>query len=93
MWCFGLLLALSPKIPFMGKLPGDFIFKRDNYSIYFPLATSIIISVILSLVLNFILQGEVVNTGLCLLHLIGGSPLHVSGMLLLIILYLVLVLK
>jgi ribose/xylose/arabinose/galactoside ABC-type transport system permease subunit len=53
---FGLLLTFSNKIPFIGKLPGDFVFKRDNFSIYFPLATSIILSVILTLVLNFILR-------------------------------------
>lgn len=55
---FGLLLTLSNKIPFIGKLPGDFVFKRDNFSIYFPLATSIILSVILTLVLNFIFRGR-----------------------------------
>ncbi len=55
---FGLLLTFSNKIPFIGKLPGDFVFKRDNLSIYFPLATSILLSVILTLVLNFILRGK-----------------------------------
>ena len=54
---FGLLLTFSNRIPFIGKLPGDFVFKRDNFSIYFPLATSILLSVILTLVLNFILRG------------------------------------
>ena len=55
---FGLLLALSPKIPFLGKLPGDFVIKRDNYTIYLPLASSVLISAILSLVLSFILRGR-----------------------------------
>ena len=55
---FGLLLTFSGKIPFIGKLPGDFVFKRDNFSIYFPLATSIILSVILTIVLNFIFRGR-----------------------------------
>ena len=55
---FGLLLTFSNKIPFIGKLPGDFVFKRDNFSIYFPLATSIILSVVLTLVLNFLLRGR-----------------------------------
>ncbi len=53
---FGLLLTFSNKIPFIAKLPGDFVFKRDNFSIHFPLATSILLSVILALVLNFILR-------------------------------------
>lgn len=55
---FGLLLTFSNKLPFIGKLPGDFVFKRDNFSFYFPLATSIILSIILTLVLNFFLRGK-----------------------------------
>lgn len=33
----------------LGRLPGDFVFERGNLRIYFPLATSILISVVLSL--------------------------------------------
>ena len=55
---FGLLLTFSNKIPFIGKLPGDFVFKKDNFSFYFPLATSIILSIILTLVLNFFMRGK-----------------------------------
>ncbi len=35
----------------LGSLPGDFLFKRGNFTFYFPLATSIILSLILSLLL------------------------------------------
>jgi len=49
----GLFAAYGPKIPYFGKLPGDIHIKRDNFVFYFPLATSIIISVILSLILYF----------------------------------------
>lgn len=45
----GLLLTYLPKIPFLGKLPGDIIIERENFKFYFPLATSILISIILSL--------------------------------------------
>ena len=45
----GLLLLLGEKIPWIGKLPGDFIVKRKNVTFYFPLATSILISIILTL--------------------------------------------
>jgi hypothetical protein len=45
----GLLLMLSDKIPWLGRLPGDIIIKRDNFTFYFPLATCVLISVILSL--------------------------------------------
>lgn len=49
----GLFAAYGSKIPYLGKLPGDIHVKRDNFVFYFPLATSIIISVILSLILYF----------------------------------------
>ena len=47
----GLLLTLAGKIPWLGRLPGDIFIKRENVTFYFPLATSILISVILSLLL------------------------------------------
>jgi uncharacterized protein HemY len=47
----GLLLIFFGKIPYIGKLPGDITIKGKNYTIYFPLATSIIISIIISLIL------------------------------------------
>jgi hypothetical protein len=46
----GLALLLVPKIPWLGKLPGDIVVKRENFSFYFPLGTCILISVILSLI-------------------------------------------
>jgi hypothetical protein len=46
----GALLVVGSKIPFLGKLPGDILVQRKNFTFYFPLATSIIISVVLSLV-------------------------------------------
>jgi hypothetical protein len=49
----GLLLLLSDKIPWLGRLPGDLTIKRDNFTFYFPLATCILISVIVSLILWF----------------------------------------
>ncbi|MDA8099818.1 MAG: DUF2905 domain-containing protein [Nitrospiraceae bacterium] len=47
----GLLLLFSGKLPFLGKLPGDIVIKRDNFTFFFPLATSIIVSVVISLIL------------------------------------------
>ncbi|MBW1670632.1 MAG: DUF2905 domain-containing protein [Deltaproteobacteria bacterium] len=46
----GLFLMLGPKIPFLGKLPGDFMVRRGNFTLYFPLATSIILSIVLTLI-------------------------------------------
>ncbi len=50
----GLVLTISDKIPWLGRLPGDFHYRGENFSFYFPLATSLIISVVLTLVLWFI---------------------------------------
>jgi hypothetical protein len=50
----GLLLLVLPKMPFIGKLPGDILVKRGNFTFSFPLATSIVISIIISLILYLI---------------------------------------
>ncbi|MFH1783124.1 MAG: DUF2905 domain-containing protein [Candidatus Omnitrophota bacterium] len=42
------------KIPWLGRLPGDILIKKDNFTFYFPLTTSILISVILTLIFIFI---------------------------------------
>ncbi|MGH9386149.1 MAG: DUF2905 domain-containing protein [Vicinamibacterales bacterium] len=47
----GALLTLGSKIPWLGRLPGDIVIERKNFSFYFPLMTSIIISVILSILM------------------------------------------
>lgn len=51
---FGIILFFSPKIPYLGKLPGDIFIQRRNFTFYFPLATSLIISILLSLLLWFL---------------------------------------
>ena len=48
---FGLLLLLSPKLPWLGRLPGDIFIQRDRFSFYFPLASCLLASLILSLIL------------------------------------------
>ncbi|MEK7773306.1 MAG: DUF2905 domain-containing protein, partial [Deltaproteobacteria bacterium] len=46
-------LTFGHRIPYIGRLPGDIYYKKDNLVFYFPLATSIIVSIILSLILYF----------------------------------------
>lgn len=46
----GLFITYSPKIPFLGKLPGDISIEKENFKFYFPVATSILISILLSLI-------------------------------------------
>ena len=47
----GAILMLAGKVPFLGRLPGDIIIEKKNFTFYFPLATSIILSIILTLIL------------------------------------------
>jgi hypothetical protein len=47
----GLLMSLGGRIPWLGRLPGDIAIERKNFSFYFPLMTSIVISVILTLLM------------------------------------------
>ena len=49
---FLLLGNLSGKVPWIGRLPGDIYIQRGNWSFYFPLATSILFSIILTLILS-----------------------------------------
>jgi hypothetical protein len=56
---FGVLLALvggalllAGKLPFLGRLPGDILIRRERWSFYFPLTTSILISVLLTLLFS-----------------------------------------
>lgn len=47
----GLLLLFLPKVPLLGKLPGDIVIRRKNFTFYFPLTTCLLASVLLTLLL------------------------------------------
>ena len=48
----GLMLFIG-KVPYIGKLPGDIYVQRKNFSLYFPLTTSILLSIVLTLLFSF----------------------------------------
>jgi hypothetical protein len=48
--------SLGDKAPPLGRLPGDIHIQRGNWSFYFPLTTSILVSVLLTLVLTFLFR-------------------------------------
>jgi hypothetical protein len=50
----GLVFMFGTKIPWLGRLPGDITWKGKNFTFYFPLATSILISIILTVIFYFI---------------------------------------
>jgi len=52
----GLILVLGDRIPFLGKLPGDILIKKDGISFYFPVVTFLLVSVVLTIIINFILR-------------------------------------
>jgi hypothetical protein len=45
----GAALLVSGRLPWPGRLPGDILIERKNFTFYFPLATSILISILLTL--------------------------------------------
>ena len=47
----GIVLMVGNKIPFIGRLPGDIAIERKNYSLYMPLTTCIVISIVFSFIL------------------------------------------
>jgi len=46
----GSLLLLPGKISWLGRLPGDIILQKKNFTFYFPLATSILLSILLTFI-------------------------------------------
>ena len=50
----GTVIVLAGKIPWLGRLPGDIFIERRHVSFFFPITTSILISVIISLALYFV---------------------------------------
>ncbi|MDA2920497.1 DUF2905 domain-containing protein [Desulfobacterota bacterium AH_259_B03_O07] len=50
----GSLILFGSKIPLIGKLPGDIYIKRDSFTLYFPIASSILISIIITILLILI---------------------------------------
>jgi uncharacterized protein HemY len=50
----GLVLTLASRIPYLGRLPGDIIIQRDNFTLFIPLATMVLLSLVLTILLNIL---------------------------------------
>lgn len=50
----GLVLVIAPRVPFLGRLPGDIRFERDGVVVIIPLATMLLVSVVLTIVLSML---------------------------------------
>ena len=46
----GFIFLLFGKVPGIGRLPGDILIKRENFTFYFPVMTSVLISIVLSFI-------------------------------------------
>jgi hypothetical protein len=46
----GIVLMVAGRVPWIGRLPGDIYIRRGNWSFYFPLGTSLLLSVVLTLI-------------------------------------------
>jgi uncharacterized protein HemY len=50
----GFLLAFANKIPWLGHLPGDIVIERENFKLYAPITTMVILSIVLSVIFNLL---------------------------------------
>jgi DUF2905 family protein len=48
----GLFLTFGGRVPGVGRLPGDVVYRRGNFTFYFPIVTCILLSVVLTLLLR-----------------------------------------
>ncbi len=51
---FGALFLMADKIPFLGNLPGDIHMRGRKWSVWFPVTTCILLSIILTLLINLV---------------------------------------
>lgn len=47
----GLVLTLGGRVPFLGRLPGDIVYRKGTFTFYFPIVTSILLSLVLTAIL------------------------------------------
>lgn len=50
----GLILYLGGRVPWFGNMPGNIVVKGDNFTVYAPIGTMIVVSVLLTIILNVI---------------------------------------
>ena len=48
----GLVFVLSERVPFLGRMPGDIELRGNGWTVYAPLATSIVLSILLTVAIN-----------------------------------------
>jgi len=49
----GVVVSMLGRLPWLGRLPGDILVRRDNFTFYFPLASCLLVSAVVSLLVYF----------------------------------------
>jgi hypothetical protein len=52
----GTVFLLAQRVPFLGKLPGDIRYESDGTTVYIPLTTCIVLSVLLTVIVNLLMR-------------------------------------
>ncbi len=52
----GLLFVFGPRIPILGRLPGDIIIRKDGFTFFLPVVTFLILSAVVTLIINLIIR-------------------------------------
>ena len=52
----GVVFVLAPKIPLLGRLPGDLVFRKGGVTIFAPLATTLLLSIVLTVAVNLFVK-------------------------------------
>ena len=52
LFAIGALLTVAGRLPWLGRLPGDIVVRRDHVTFYFPIVTSVVLSILLTLLLH-----------------------------------------
>ena len=52
----GIVLMVAGRLPFFGRLPGDLVIRRDGLTIFFPLVTMIVVSIVGTIILNLVVR-------------------------------------
>ena len=50
----GALLSIAGRFPWLGRLPGDILIRRDGFTVYFPLTSGLLLSALLTLALRLV---------------------------------------
>lgn len=56
LFVIGVVMMFAGRLPGIGNLPGDIAIERDNFRLYVPLGTMIVLSLVLTLVLNVVIR-------------------------------------